>query len=54
MYVPPGSGTIANRELIERIAPLPGGTYTVTLKDGQQLSVSRIRSRVLRAELLKM
>jgi two-component system LytT family response regulator len=47
-------GTIANRELIERIAPLPGGTYTVTLKDGQQLSVSRIRSRVLRAELLKM
>lgn len=47
-------GTIANRELIARIAPLPGGTYNVTLTDGQQLSVSRIRSRVLRAELLKM
>lgn len=47
-------GTIANREMIERIAPLPGGTYTVTLKNGQRLSVSRIRSRVLRAELLKM
>lgn len=47
-------GTIANRELIARIAPLPGGTYNVTLTDGQQLSVSRIRSRVLRTELLKM
>ncbi len=32
---------------------MPGGTYVVSLKNGQQLPVSRIRSRVLRERLLK-
>lgn len=47
-------GTLANREMIARVHTLPGGTYLVTLTDNQQLSASRIRSRVLREELLKL
>lgn len=54
LFVRLSRGTLANREMIARVAPLPGGTYTVTLADGQQLSVSRIRSRVLREELLRL
>lgn len=47
-------GTLANREMIARVNPLPGGTYTVTLSDGQQLQVSRIQSRALREQLLRL
>lgn len=47
-------GTLANRAMIARVHTQPGGSYTVTLSDGQQLSVSRIRSRMLREELLKL
>lgn len=47
-------GTLANREMIERINPLPGGTYAVTLSDGQQLQVSRMQSRILREQLLRL
>ena len=47
-------GTLANREQIERVSPLPGGTYTVTLANKQQLHVSRIQSRVLRDEFLRL
>jgi two-component system, LytTR family, response regulator len=47
-------GAICNREMIARVNPLPGGTYTVTLTNNQQLQVSRIRSRVLRDQLLRL
>ena len=46
-------GAIANIEMITRINPLPGGTYIVTLSNNQQLSVSRLQSRILREQLLK-
>lgn len=47
-------GSLANLELIEKISPMPGGTYTVTLKNNQQLPVSRLQSRILREQLLKL
>lgn len=47
-------GTLANVDLITRMNPMPGGTYTATLSNGQQLQVSRIQSRVLRDTLLKL
>jgi hypothetical protein len=40
--------------MIARIAPLPGGTYLVTLQNGQEISSSRFQSRVLREKLLKL
>jgi two-component system LytT family response regulator len=53
-FVRLGRGTIANMDLIARVSPMPGGTYMVTLSNGQALAVSRIRSRILRETLLKL
>ncbi len=53
-FVRLGRGTLANLELIARVSPMPGGTYTATLSTGHQLAVSRIQSRVLRETLLKL
>lgn len=47
-------GTLANLEMISRISPMPGGTYLVTLTNNQQLPVSRLQSRVLRDQLLRL
>lgn len=47
-------GTLANKNMIERVQPLPGGTYIITLVDGQQLQSSRIQSRVLREQFLRL
>ena len=47
-------GTLANVDLITKVSPMPGGTYTATLSNGHQLPVSRIQSRVLRESLLKL
>lgn len=53
-YVRLGRGTIANLELITVITQMPGGTYTATLSNGQQLAVSRLQSRILREQLLRL
>ena len=47
-------GTLVNTEAIAKISLLPGGTYLVTLNNGQKLSSSRLQSRVLRERLLKI
>ena len=41
-------------DTIAKVSPMPGGTYVVTLRTGQQLPVSRARARALREELLKL
>lgn len=46
--------TLANVDQIERVSPMPGGTYVVTLRNRQQLNVSRLRARALREELLRL
>jgi two-component system LytT family response regulator len=47
-------GTLIRTEMIERITPLPGGTFVVTLRGGAEHTVSRIRGRMLRDQLLKL
>lgn len=54
LFVRLSRGTLANKRMIERVSPLPGGTYKVMLSDGQQLSVSRMQSRILREQLLRL
>jgi two-component system LytT family response regulator len=49
-----GRGTIVNVEMIRRIVPLPGGTYSVSLRNNQEFKVSRIQSRVIRDQLLRL
>lgn len=47
-------GILANVTMITKATPLPGGMYTLTLTNGQQLQASRFHSRVLRHRLLKL
>ena len=53
-YIRLGRGTIVNLDMISRIIPLPGGTYTVRLSNGQEFKVSRIQSRIIRDQLLRL
>jgi two-component system LytT family response regulator len=47
-------GAIVNLDMIASISPMPGGTFLVILKDGQELVSSRLQSKILRAQLLKL
>lgn len=47
-------GALANLEMISRVSPMPGGTYLVTLKNGQEIASSRLQSRVLRERIFKL
>jgi len=47
-------GAIANLDMISRIAPMPGGTYQIFLKNGQEITSSRLQSKILRTKLLKL
>lgn len=47
-------GALVNLKMIEKISPLPGGTYQVTLANNQQINSSRLQSRILRERLLKL
>lgn len=47
-------GALVNLEMILRISPMPGATYLITLKNNQEINVSRLQSRILREKLLKV
>ncbi len=47
-------GALANLEMFEKIAPMPGGVYQITLKNGQKIPTSRQQSRILRERFLKL
>ena len=47
-------GTLVNLEMIKKVSPLPGGLYQVLLANNQQLSSSRLQSRVFRNQYLKL
>ncbi len=53
-FVRLGRGTLVNVEMIRRIVPMPGGTFTVVLNNNQELRVSRLQSRLLREQLLRL
>ncbi|MEJ7849335.1 MAG: response regulator [Pyrinomonadaceae bacterium] len=54
VFVRLSRGAIVNLQMIDRVSPMPGGTYLVALKNGQEIASSRLQSRILRAELLKL
>lgn len=53
-FVRLGRGALAAIDTITKVTILPGGTHTVSLTNGQELSVSRIQTRTLRERLLKL
>jgi two-component system LytT family response regulator len=53
-FVRLGRGTLANIEMMRKVSAMPGGTYVVTLSNGQQLNVSRLQGRILRDQLLRL
>ena len=53
-FVRLGRGALANVDMLRRVSSMPGGTYVVTMSNGQQLAVSRIQGRILREHLLKL
>ena len=53
-FVRLGRGTLVNIEMILRIVPMPGGTFIVVLNNNQEFRVSRLQSRLLREQLLRL
>ncbi len=47
-------GTLAAVDQIQKVSPMPGGTYQVQMANGQTLAVSRIQARILRDTLLRI
>lgn len=47
-------GALANLEMVGKISPMPGGTYLITMKNNQEISVSRLQSRILRDRIFRM
>lgn len=47
-------GAIVNIDSIAKISPMPGGTYQVSLTNGQELESSRQQSRLLRSKVFKL
>ena len=45
---------IVSLEMITKISQMPGGTYAVLLKNGQEIGSSRQQSRILRERLFKL
>ena len=53
-FVRLGRGTLVNVEMIKRVVTMPGGTFNVVLSNGEEFRVSRLQSRVLREQLLRL
>jgi len=47
-------GAITNLSFVKSISPMPGGTYNVTLTNAQEITSSRLQSKILRSRLLKL
>lgn len=54
LFIRLSRGAIANLSMIARISPMPGGTYTVSMANGQEIQTSRLQSKILRSKLLKL
>lgn len=54
LFIRLSRGAIANLAQIARVSPMPGGTYLILLKNGQEIASSRQQSRVLREKILKL
>lgn len=54
LFVRLSRGAIANLDHVKSIAPMPGGTYSVTLTNGDEIASSRLQSKILRSRFLKL
>jgi two-component system LytT family response regulator len=54
LFIRLSRGAIVNVSMIARVSPMPGGTYLLTLRTGQQLQSSRLHSRIVRERLLRL
>ncbi len=54
IFVRLSRGALVNLEMVERISPMPGGTYLILMKNGQEITSSRLQSKILRMKLLKL
>jgi two-component system LytT family response regulator len=53
-FVRLGRGTIVSIGTILKIIPMPGGTFMVVLPNNEKFRVSRLQSRILREQMLKL
>ncbi len=54
LFVRLSRGALAAVARIRSVSPMPGGTYSIQMANGQRIEASRIRSRILRSQLLKL
>jgi DNA-binding LytR/AlgR family response regulator len=54
VFVRLSRGSLANIRMVDRISPFAGGTYVIHLTNGQELASSRLQSKTLRTQLLKI
>lgn len=54
LFVRISRGTLLNVGMIQKITPMPGGTYVAVLHGGAEHQVSRIRGRILKDQILKL
>jgi len=54
IFVRLGRGTLVNVDMIKRVVTMPGGTFNVILTNNEEFRVSRLQSRVLREQLLRL
>jgi len=54
IFVRLGRGTLVNVDMIKRVVTMPGGTFSVVLTNNEEFRVSRLQSRVLREQLLRL
>ena len=47
-------GALVNLDVVSHISPMPGGTYAVSLTNGQEVTSSRLQSKILRSKLLRL
>lgn len=45
---------IVNLRSISHVSPLPGGTYLISLTNGQEITSSRLQSKILRSKLFRL
>jgi two-component system LytT family response regulator len=47
-------GALVAVDAISRVSAMPGGTYLIVLINGQEIRASRLQSRILREQLLRL
>lgn len=54
LFIRLSRAALVNLNMVAHISPLPGGLYAAILKNGQEIPVSRLHSRLLRTRVLKL